>query len=97
MYSQPTSTVFLKPTKITLAFNPLKLSTNCMYYKLLHSITAFFLKSEKLRFHMILRTNSDYSLSSINQLIVVMETCWIFFEVRTEFVNTFISVFTGLN
>jgi hypothetical protein len=34
---------------------------------------------------MILRINSDHFLSSINQLIVVLETCCIFFEVRTEF------------
>jgi hypothetical protein len=37
-------------------------------------------------FHAILRINSDY-LNSINQLIFVMEKRFVFFEVRTKFLN----------
>jgi hypothetical protein len=38
-------------------------------------------------FHMVLSTNIDYFLNSINQTIFVMETCGVFFEVRAEFLN----------
>jgi hypothetical protein len=36
---------------------------------------------------MFLSVNRDYSLNSINQMILVMVKCGVFFAVRTEFLN----------
>jgi hypothetical protein len=38
-------------------------------------------------FRMILRVKSDYFAKRISQLIFVMDTCCVFFEVRTECLN----------
>jgi hypothetical protein len=42
---------------------------------------------------MILRMKSDHIPNSINRLIIMMETCCVFFEVGTQFLNIILMSF----
>jgi hypothetical protein len=64
-------------------FNLLKPNGNYMYHLLCHSVTAFRVYGSC----MTLSTNGDFSLDSVNQLIVVKVNFGVLFEVWPNFLN----------
>jgi hypothetical protein len=67
-----------------MIFKPSQLNGNCMSHLLQQSATLHFVFMDKVRFSL---ETAIISLNNVNQLILVMVKCSVFFAVRTEFLN----------